>query len=423
MPDAVSPPPEHLVVAGIGAQGWPELPPGTREALLRADVVFGGQRQLDLLPDEVGARRVTWPSPLLRALPLLLVKTPGTAKVVLASGDPTFFGIATTIARVAPGFELTVLPHPSSVSLACARLGWAQQDTETVSLVGRPPATLGPAISPGRRLLVLVPDANSPATVAAMLRERGFGPSELTALSDLGADGESRVSATAQEWPQHGLPAHAPAAARELTVLAVVCRPGPDPVRLPRTPGLPDEVYEHDGQLTKRHVRALTLAALAPEPGELLWDVGGGAGSIGIEWMRSHPSCRAISVERDPQRTERIVRNAERLGVPGLQVRTAQAPDGLAEMPTPDAIFIGGGLTAPGMLEFCRQALAPGGRLVANATTLESEALLARARAEHGGSLTRFEIARATPIGRFTGWRPAMPVTQWVSWREGKTVS
>jgi len=418
-----SPPPERLVVVGIGAQGWSGLCPDSRQALLHADVIFGGARQLDLLPTEVAARRVSWPSPLLRALPMLLVKTPGSAKVVLASGDPTFFGIATTIARVAPGFELTVLPHPSSLSLACARMGWAQQDTETLSLVGRPLATLGPALSPGRRLLVLVPDPSTPATVAALLRERGFGPSGITALSHLGADREDRITATAQEWPTQGFPDHDATIDRSLTVLAVDCLPGPAPVRLPRTPGLPDDAYEHDGQLTKRHVRALTLAALAPEPGELLWDIGGGAGSIGIEWMRSHPACRAISIERDPQRAERIVRNAERLGVPGLEVRTAAAPQGLDDLPTPDAIFVGGGLGASGMIERVHRALAPGGRLVANATTLESEALLSAARARYGGELTRIEISRAAPLGRFTGWRPAMPVTQWVCWRATEPVT
>ncbi|MCE0535617.1 precorrin-6y C5,15-methyltransferase (decarboxylating) subunit CbiE [Kineosporia rhizophila] len=409
--------PERLVVAGIGADGWPGLSPATREALSQADVVFGGDRQLALLPPEVTARQVPWPSPLLRALPLLLVKTPGAHKVVLASGDPTFFGIATTIARVAPGFDLTVLPHPSSVSLACARMGWAQQDVEVISLVGRPAATLQPSISPARRLLVLVPGEESPAVVADLLRKRGFGPSELTALGNLGAQDEFRVTATADEWPSEGFPEHAPSGSKALCVLAVVCRPGTAPLRLSRTPGLPDEAYENDGQLTKRHVRAITLSTLAPEPGELLWDVGGGAGSIGIEWLRTHPSCRAVSIERDPQRAQRIARNAELLGVPHLEVRTGEAPAELTGLPTPDAIFVGGGLTAPGLLEHCWEALAPGGRMVVNVTTLESEMLLAQARSQYGGVLAKIEIAKATAIGRFTGWRPAMPVTQWSAWK------
>ncbi|GAB3239556.1 bifunctional cobalt-precorrin-7 (C(5))-methyltransferase/cobalt-precorrin-6B (C(15))-methyltransferase [Kineosporia babensis] len=410
-------------MAGIGAEGWGGLAAAAQEAIRQADVVFGGERQLALLPPEVTARQVAWPTPLVRALPMLLVKTPGAHKVVLASGDPTFFGIATTIARVVPGFDLTVLPHPSSVSLACARMGWAQQEVEVVSLVGRPLAMLQPSVAPRRRLLVLVPNGEIPAQVAKLLRERGFGPSELTALSNLGAiegpdtAGESRVSASADEWPANGFPLHAPHGPQSLTVLAITCTAGPTPTRLSRVPGLPDEAYENDGQLTKRHVRAVTLSALAPEPGELLWDVGGGAGSIGIEWLRTHPSCTAISVERDPERARRITRNAELLGVPHLQVKTGEAPAELAGLPTPDAIFVGGGLTAPGLLEHCWEALAPGGRIVVNVTTLESEMLLAQAKASYGGTLAKIEIARATAIGRFTGWRPAMPVTQWTAWK------
>ena len=415
---STAPPPtprERLTVAGIGAEGWSGLAPATQEALRKADVVFGGDRQLALLPPDIKAQQVAWPSPLVRALPLLLVKTPGAHKVVLASGDPTFFGIATTIARVAPGFDLNVLPHPSSVSLACARLGWAQQDTEVISLVGRPAATLQPSISPGRRLLVLVTNENSPALVAGLLRDRGFGPSELTALSNLGAQDEARVSASADKWPTEGFPSHQET--KTLTVLAVACRPGPTPIRLSRVPGLPDDAYENDGQLTKRHVRAITLSALAPEPGELLWDVGGGAGSIGIEWLRSHPSCRAISIERDPERSQRIQRNAELLGVPHLDVRTGEAPAALAELPQPEAIFVGGGLTSAGLLDLCWESLQKYGRMVVNVTTLESEVLVVEARARYGGTLTRIEISRAAPIGRFTGWRPAMPVTQWVAWK------
>ncbi|GLY33117.1 precorrin-6y C5,15-methyltransferase (decarboxylating) subunit CbiE [Kineosporia sp. NBRC 101731] len=417
MSTAPPPAPARLVVVGIGADGWPGLSPAAQEVLRQADVVFGGDRQLALLPGEVAGRQVAWPPGLVRALPLLLVKTPGARKVVLASGDPTFFGIATTIARVVPGFELDVLPHPSSVSLACAWMGWAQQDTEVISLVGRPVATLQPAVSPGRRLLVLVPGEDSPAQVAALLRERGFGPSELTALSNLGAQDASRVSASADEWPAAGYPSHAPEGSKALTVLAVVCRPGPAAKRLSRVPGLPDDAYENDGQLTKRHVRAVTLSALAPEPGELLWDVGGGAGSVGIEWLRSHPSCRAVSIERDGERSARIARNAELLGVPHLEVRTGEAPAELNGLPTPDAIFVGGGLTAPGLVDLCWEALAPGGRMVVNVTTLESEMVLAQARSNYGGTLTKIDITRATAIGRFTGWRPAMPVTQWVSWK------
>jgi precorrin-6B C5,15-methyltransferase / cobalt-precorrin-6B C5,C15-methyltransferase len=407
---------DRVSVVGIGADGWAGLGTDAREALTGAEVIFGSERQLQLLPPPVRADRVGWPTPLVPALAGLLAAHQGRRRAVLASGDPSFHGIATTIARIAPELELTILPHVSSASLACARLGWAQADVEVVSLVGRPVAVLHPAVQPGRRVLVLAAGARLPAEVAALLRGRGFGPSRLTALSDLGAKDEQQVSADAEAWPPVGWPEGARPAA--LTVVAIECRPGPEAVRLSRFPGLPDEAYENDGQLTKRHVRAITLSTLAPAPGELLWDVGGGAGSIGIEWMRHHPACRAISVERDPDRVAQIRRNAEALGVPGLQIVTGSAPPVLAGLPAPDAIFIGGGAGTPGLIDTCWRALAPGGRIVANVTTLESEQAVVAARSAHGGELTRIEITKAAPIGRYTGWRPAMPVTQWTHTRE-----
>lgn len=240
------------------------------------------------------------------------------------------------------------------------------------------------------------------------MRDRGFGPSRMRVLEQLGGERE-RTSAetTADGWARTHPPGD------PLNIVAVECRRAPDTLRLGAAPGLPDEAYEHDGQLTKRYVRAATLAALAPAPGELLWDVGGGSGSIAVEWMRTHPSCRAVTVERDPVRAERITRNADRLGVPGLRVVTGAAPGALAELPQPDAVFIGGGLTAPGLLDACLRALPPGGRLVANTVTLESEALLAAAHRRHGGELVRLAVAHTVPVGGFTGWRQAMPVTQW----------
>jgi precorrin-6B C5,15-methyltransferase / cobalt-precorrin-6B C5,C15-methyltransferase len=406
-----------VTVVGIGADGWAGLAADAREALAGAEVIFGSERQLELL-GPLPADRVSWPSPLLPALAGLLAVHRQRRRAVLASGDPTFHGIATTIARVAPELELTILPHLSSASLACARLGWGQQDVEVVSLVGRPVAVLHPGVQPGRRLLVLAAGVHSPAEVAGLLRGRGFGPSRLIALSDLEAKDEQRIEARADTWPDHGWPEGARPAA--LTVVAVECVPGPEAVRLTLFPGLPDDAYQNDGQLTKRHVRAITLASLAPSPGELLWDVGGGAGSIGIEWMRAHPTCRAISVERDPERVARIRRNADALGVPGLDVVTGSAPGALTGLAVPDAIFIGGGAGTPGLIEACWQALPPGGRIVANVTTLESEQAVVAARSVHGGELTRIEITPASPIGRYTGWRPAMPVTQWTHTREAR---
>ncbi|MEV5505668.1 precorrin-6y C5,15-methyltransferase (decarboxylating) subunit CbiE [Streptomyces orinoci] len=404
-----------VTVVGIGADGWPSLAPASQRELRRAEVIIGGPRQLDLLPADCPGERVAWPSPLRPAVPVLFARHAGRRICVLASGDPMFFGIGRTLAEeLGPG-RLRVLPHPSSVSYACARLAWPLEETEVISLVGRPLEALAAALHPGRRLLLLSAGADTPAQAAGLLTRHGFGPSRMTVLARLGAEHESRTEGTAENWP------HPPG--DPLNVIAVECWRADGAPRLSLTPGLPDEFFEHDGQLTKRHIRAATLAALAPAPGELLWDIGGGSGSIGIEWMRSHRSCRAISVERDPVRAERIARNARTLGVPGLRVITGAAPAALGQLPVPDAVFIGGGLTAPGALDACWQALPPGGRLVANAVTLESEALLTDWYRRHGGELTRLAVAHATPVGGFTGWRQAMPVTQWsVTKKTARTV-
>ncbi|GAA3749959.1 precorrin-6y C5,15-methyltransferase (decarboxylating) subunit CbiE [Streptomyces tremellae] len=407
IPSPARPAEPPLAVVGIGADGWAGLAGPAREALLAAEVVIGAPRQLGLLPPEVTADRVEWPSPLRPAVPGLLAAHAGRAVAVLASGDPFHHGIGRALAETVGAGRLRVLPHPSSLAYACARLGWPQEDTEVVSAVGRPVERVAAALHDGRRLLVLSADAATPAAVAALLRERGYGPSELHVLERLG-DGtrERHLRGTAETWDE--------APGDPLNLVAVACRRAPAAPRLGAVPGLPDTAYEHDGQLTKRHVRAATLAALAPAPGELLWDVGGGSGSIGIEWMRAHPACRAVAVERDPVRAGRIARNAHALGVPGLAVATGAAPGALAGLPgPPDAVFVGGGLTAPGVLDACWDALPEGGRLVANTVTLESEALLARWYGHHGGELVRLAVASAVPVGGFTGWRQAMPVTQW----------
>ncbi|GHC32473.1 precorrin-6y C5,15-methyltransferase (decarboxylating) subunit CbiE [Streptomyces cinnamoneus] len=397
--------PAPVTVVGIGADGWPGLAPTSREALRAAEVIIGGPRQLDLLPPECPGERIAWPSPLRPAVPGLLAAHAGRRVCVLASGDPLFYGIGSTLADVLGADRLHVLPHPSSVSYACARLGWSLHDTDVISLVGRPLAALAAAAHDGRRLLVLGAGAKTPAEVAGLLCRLGYGQSRMTVLEQLGGDRERRLDGTADTWP------HPPG--DPLNVIAVTCHRDPDALRVHLTPGLPDDAFEHDGQLTKRHVRAATLAALAPAPGELLWDVGGGSGSIGIEWMRAHRSCRAVAVERDAVRSERITRNADALGVPGLRVVTGRAPEALVGLPTPDAVFIGGGLTSSGLLDACWNGLRAGGRLVANTVTLESEALLTEWYRRHGGDLTRLAVAHAVPVGGFTGWRQAMPVTQW----------
>jgi precorrin-6B C5,15-methyltransferase / cobalt-precorrin-6B C5,C15-methyltransferase len=322
---------------------------------------------------------------------------------VLASGDPMFFGVGVTIIRLLGPDQVHVLPHASSVSLACARLGWPLEQVEIVSLVGRPLDLLAPAVVPGNRVLVLSSDGSTPADVAKYLAGRGYGASELTVLEQLGSDRERLIHGTAESWH------HEETAA--LNVVGVCCRPDPGAVLLPRVPGLPDEAYDHDGQLTKREVRAVSMSRLCPAPGQLLWDVGAGAGSIGIEWMRSHPTCRAVAVERDDARAARIERNAAVLGVPHVRVVNDEAPTALAGLDVPDAVFVGGGVTTPGVMEACWDALTAGGRLVANAVTVESELVLADWRRRYGGDLTRLAVQRAAPIGGFTGWRPMMPVT------------
>lgn len=399
--EAVDPP---VTVVGIGADGWAGLAPHSRAAVERAEVIVGSARQLGLLPASLRAERVPWPSPMSEALPGMFDRHAGRELVVLASGDPMLSGIGTTLTRLLGAERVRVLPAASSVSLACARLGWAAEETQVVSLVGRPLELLHPHVSPGRRLLVLGSDGATPARVAALLTDRGYGASAITVLGELGGPDESVRTGIASTWS-----ARTPA----LAITAVECRADPGTVPLPTLPGLPDDVYESDGQLTKSDVRAVTLARLAPVPGQQLWDVGAGSGSIGIEWMRTHPSCRAVAVEASAQRAARIARNAAGLGVPALMIVEGRAPGALDGLPAPDAVFVGGGLTTPGLVEACWTVLPPGGRLVANAVTVESEAVLADWFTRVGGDLVRIGVQRAEPVGRFTGWKAAMPVTIW----------
>jgi precorrin-6Y C5,15-methyltransferase (decarboxylating) len=394
-----------LVVVGIGADGWDGLSPRARRAVEHADVLRGSARQLALVPDDVPAERVPWPSPMAPALESLPGDHPGRRVVVLASGDPMLSGVGTSLVRLHGAGAVEVVPHPSSVTLACARLGWAVEDTAVVTLVGRPVELLTPHVTPGRRLLVLGSDGGTPAQVATLLTGLGYGASRLTALAQLGGPAERALTGTAATW------AHADPDPLVVTAVEAVADPGT--VVLPAVPGLPDDAFEDDGQLTKREVRAVTLSRLAPVPGQLLWDVGGGAGSIGVEWMRTHPTCRAVAVEARTDRAERIRRNAVRLGVPGLEVVDGRAPEALAGLPAPDAVFVGGGATAPGLLEACWDALPTGGRLVVNAVTVESEAVLAGWFARVGGDLVRIAVQRAEPVGGFAGWKAAMPVTTW----------
>ncbi|WNW13170.1 precorrin-6y C5,15-methyltransferase (decarboxylating) subunit CbiE [Pseudomonas sp. DTU_2021_1001937_2_SI_NGA_ILE_001] len=389
-----------LTVVGIGEDGYKGLGRNARHALLNAAEVFGSTRQLALLPPCIAAQRHPWPSPF--SLNAVLERR-GQPVCVLASGDPMLYGVGVSLSRLVEHSEMLVLPAPSSYSLAAARMGWALQDVVTLSVVARPLAAVNAHLHHGLRLLVLSNDGSSPAALAALLRERGFGPSRMTVLEHLGGPAERRVEGLAGDWQNPDIAA--------LNLVAIDCRIAPDTLRLSPLAGLPDQAFEHDGQLTKRDVRAVTLARLAPLPGELLWDVGAGCGSIGIEWMRAHPSCRAIAIEADEGRQALIEGNRDRLGVPGLQLVRGAAPEALAGLERPDAIFIGGGVTRPGVLETCWEQLRTGGRLVANAVTLQSEMALLNWRERHGGELTRLHVAHARPLGEFDTWRQALPIT------------
>jgi len=388
-----------LTLVGIGEDGFAGLGKQARRALLSARRIVGSPRQLELLPRCIVGTQVVWPSPF--SLDAVLAE-PGEAVCVLAIGDPMLYGVGASLARQIPAAQMHVLPSPSSYSLAAARLGWALQDVVTLSVVARPVAAVAAHLYSGQRLLVLSNDGTSPQAVAQLLRERGFGLSRMTVLEHLGGAKERRIDGSAaDDFPDIAA----------LNLVAIDCQASPDAPRLSPLAGLPDTAFRHDGQLTKRDVRAVTLARLAPRPGELLWDVGAGCGSIGIEWMRAHPSCRAIAVESDEGRQAFIEHNRDALGVPGLQLVRGRAPGALAGLPAPDAIFVGGGVTRENVLADCWAALKPGGRLVANAVTLQSELALVQWREQYGGELTRLHIAQASPLGEFDTWRQALPIT------------
>ncbi|WP_116246814.1 precorrin-6y C5,15-methyltransferase (decarboxylating) subunit CbiE [Nocardiopsis sp. FIRDI 009] len=400
-----APYPAAVTVVGVGADGWPGVPERLRRVVLDADAVLGGRRHLAMLPDRAGQRRQPWPSPLREGLAELLASLEGARVVALASGDPLVSGVGTTLLDLLGADAVRVEPAVSSVALARARMGWSAERCAVVTLVGRDPRLLLRELAPGHRVLVLSSGADTPGEVAALLTGAGYGASLMTVLGDLGTDDESRLEAAARDWLT--APPGTPSALHVLA-LELLGPPGHGTLA-----GLPDDAFEHDGQLTKRDLRASALARLAPGPGQHLWDVGAGAGSVGVEWMRAHPTCTATAVEADPERAARIGRNAGRLGVPGLRVVTGRAPDALAGLRPPDAVFVGGGATRPGVLDTCLAALRPGGRLVVHGVTLETEHLLADAYRRHGGELTRIAVETAAPIGAFTGWAPARTVTQW----------
>jgi len=394
-----------LSIVGIGEDGLPGLGEASKAAIADAEIVFGGARHLELAAAAITGEARQWLSPFSQSVDAI-VALRGRKICVLASGDPMHFGVGATLSRHIDASQMIVYPHPSAFSLAAARLGWPLQDVVTLSLHGRSLDLIRPYLHSGTRILALTSDQHGPAALAALLTEAGFGISIITVLEALGGPDavvRSQVAMSFGLGDVHPL---------NVCAISVVALPGARV--LPLTPGLDDALFEHDGQITKREVRALTLSALAPRRGELLWDIGAGSGSVGIEWLLADPSLSAIAIEADAERASRITRNASQFGVPNLQLVIGSAPEALTGLEAPHAIFIGGGGSAPGVMDAAIAALRPGGRLVVNAVTLELEALLLARHAELGGALARIAVARADAVGTMSAWRPAMPITQWV---------
>ena len=390
-----------LHIVGIGEDGPEGLSGAARAALNNADVLIGGSRHHALTGD-IEAKRLTWPSPF-DAMIDSIKKLQDKQVCVLVTGDPAWYSAGAKIASHFKPDEVRIHPHVSAFQLASARMGWALQDAATLTVHGRAPETIVPEFRLGAKLIALTHDADTPKQVAGLLMHHGFGGSRITALSHMGGPDEARIDGIASKWS--GAPA-------DFHTLCVECIADAGTQVLPRGPGLPDDAFEHDGKMTKSEIRAVTLSRLAPRPGELLWDVGCGCGSVAIEWMRMARGTKAIGLEPHDERRAMAQRNAVKLGVPDLRLIDVLAPDGLSGLAAPDAVFVGGGLSIE-TADVCLSALRPHGRMVANAVTLESEQVLTTLHERHGGSLVRLSVARAEPVGNFHGWKPFMPVTQW----------
>jgi len=399
-----------LSVIGIGEDGVAGLSSAAQALIASAELVVGGKRHLDLADSLIRGRRLAWPSPIGDALPEI-ARHRGRPVVVLASGDPFHYGVGDLLMRAVPAVETLCLPHPSSFSLAAARLGWSLQAVALVSLHGRALEAVVRHLHPGARVLALSWDGDTPRQLAGLLVARGMGQSRLTVLESMGGPRERMRQATAAGFDL--------ADVAGLNTIALEVEAPPRAAVVALAPGLDDGLFENDGQLTKREVRAATIAALGPRWGELLWDVGLGAGSVAIEWLLRHPSLRAIGIEDRPERAARAARNAAALGTPDLRIVQKRAPEGFADLPAPDAVFLGGGLSDPGVFDAAWSHLKPGGRLVANAVSLQSEARLIELFQLHGGELVRLEVAKAGKAG--TGnvfvWRQAAPIVQWRVWK------
>jgi precorrin-6Y C5,15-methyltransferase (decarboxylating) len=397
--------PRWLSIVGIGEDGVDGLSATPRGLIGAAEIVFGGRRHLTLAAPLIRGAARAWPSPFDSAAEEVLLHR-GRQVCVLASGDPFQYGVGAVLARHIDPREMVVVPAPSAFSLAAARLGWSLPQTVLLSLHGRALDIIRPHLQPGANILALTSDGDAPAALAKLLAASGFGESRLIVLERLGGPQESIRRATAAAFDL--------GAVGPLNTLAIEVDAAPDARIIARTAGLPDHLFEHDGQITKREIRAMTLSSLSPRRGELLWDIGAGSGSVAIEWLLADPTMRAVAVEQRADRAARIRRNAAACGVPDLAIIEGAAPAALTDLPSPDAVFIGGGASDAGALDAAARALRSGGRLVVNAVTLETEALLITRHAALGGELIRAAISRAAPVGEKTGWRPAMPVTQWV---------
>lgn len=390
-----------LDIIGIGEDGLDGLSPAALEALRKAEVILGGDRHHRLAPDMTG-RRISWPSPF-NAMIDEITSHRGRAMAVLVTGDPLWYSVGARIARAIPGDEIRFHPQLSAFQLAAVRLGWSLADCDTLTVHGRADSQIVPHVSPNNRLLILTQNGDTPKDVAEILDRMGYGDSRLVVLAAMGGANEQRIE---------GIAARFDTEVPDFHLLAVECRAGAQALVFPRAGGLPDSAFVHDGKMTKQDVRAATLAKLAPFPDALLWDVGAGCGSVGIEWMRAARSARCIAIEPQEKRLAMIRKNARLLGAEKIDIVEASAPEALDGLPTPDAVFIGGGMSEA-TFQACWSALRPGGRLVANAVTLESEALLLDLHRREGGDLTRIAVSKAESVGPFRGWRNAMPVTQW----------
>ncbi|MEX0582695.1 MAG: precorrin-6y C5,15-methyltransferase (decarboxylating) subunit CbiE [Sneathiella sp.] len=391
-----------LSIVGIGEDGIEAISPSARQAIEKATLLIGGDRHLAMLPDD-GRERKTWPSPLMILVDEIMARR-GEKICILATGDPMHYGIGVTFAKRLPAEEFAIFPSLSAFSLAAARLGWDLSRTETITLHGRPLEMLIPHLAPDAHILALSDSGETPSRVADLLLSRGLGDSEMIVLEHMGSVQEGIDHGTAHEFSGRSF--------RDFNTIAIRCPAIAGAEIYPTYPGIPDDAFLHDGQLTKREVRAATLSALGPFPGQFLWDVGAGCGSVAIEWMRSHPRNRAVAIEARRDRFDLIEKNRINLGVPQLKTMNAAAPNALTGLETPDAIFIGGGLRIENLFEISWDSLKPGGRLVANAVTIEGEQRLFQWRERYDGTLTRLNFSRAEKIGGFTSWKPFRQVTQ-----------